>query len=429
MSITPFLPGLPAALPDTGTTPEGSADGSSADGRPAFGDALLAALAGSLAVPAASQPVVTSVAGAASALPSVHLGVSTVDLGVSTRDVGVSTVDLGVSTGELGVSPGAPTVDGDATSTSDVPAAGSPTVVPNPAPSLAATSGPISGLTSDLTSALTSTLTTAPGAVGDRVGSGDEAPAVVVPEPVGAARPTDGGPDAPRSTPDPTRDGRTDSTATTANSTVETTNSTVGNPNSRVENPNSTVESPKSTVGRAVVQQVFPEVTRLVSSSGNGTHRITLTLQPEQLGEVRVTLVVRDGSVHVRLAGAEGAEGAAVHRALAGGAPELQRLLERTGAEARVSVRDPFAPLLSPAPAAGAASSSGSPTAPGTPSGLQAGPDAQARHDTHARPDSQAREQAPREQPAREQSRRQEPARPAYLTDPTPATGRLDRTV
>jgi len=94
-------------------------------------------------------------------------------------------------------------------------------------------------------------------------------------------------------------------------------------------------------VGMSVVRQVFPEVTRIVTSTPTdrpGTQRITLTLQPEQLGEVRVTLVVRDGAVHVRLVGES--DNPAVHRALASGAPELQRLLERTGAgEARVQVQ------------------------------------------------------------------------------------------
>lgn len=105
-------------------------------------------------------------------------------------------------------------------------------------------------------------------------------------------------------------------------------------------------------VERAVAAQVFPEVTRL-ASSGNGTHRITLTLQPAQLGEVRVTLVVRDGAVRVRMSG-EAGDGA-VRQALASGAPELQRMLERAGAtEARILVRDVNAtPLLTtPTPAA-----------------------------------------------------------------------------
>ncbi|WP_207009095.1 flagellar hook-length control protein FliK [Nocardioides aromaticivorans] len=145
----------------------------------------------------------------------------------------------------------------------------------------------------------------------------------------------------------------------------------------------------------------------------NGTHRITLTLQPEQLGEVRVTLVVKDGAVHVRLAGGEGIEGAAVHRALAGEAPELQRLLERTGAEARVTVRDPFAPLL-----------------PSTTPSPQAGPDTDARSGAQARQDRQDAQdgRTAREQP-REQPRRQEPQRASYPIETTPVAGRLDRTV
>lgn len=76
-------------------------------------------------------------------------------------------------------------------------------------------------------------------------------------------------------------------------------------------------------------------MTRLVSH-GNGTHRITMTLAPEALGEVRVTLTVRDGEVRVRLAAGDDAQ-----RALVEGAPELRRILELTGAtDTRVVVRD-----------------------------------------------------------------------------------------
>ncbi|UMG94635.1 hypothetical protein MF408_00930 [Nocardioides sp. TF02-7] len=54
---------------------------------------------------------------------------------------------------------------------------------------------------------------------------------------------------------------------------------------------------------------------------------------------MRVTLVVRDGSVHVSLAGEQATT------ALLQGAPELRRLLEQAGAvEARVVVRDAPAP-------------------------------------------------------------------------------------
>jgi len=87
--------------------------------------------------------------------------------------------------------------------------------------------------------------------------------------------------------------------------------------------------------GAPVTGQVFPEVTSLVSR-GDGTHRITLTLKPEALGEVRVVMTVRDGAVHVRLAG-----GHEAHQALLAGSPELSRLLEQAGAtETRIVVRD-----------------------------------------------------------------------------------------
>lgn len=84
----------------------------------------------------------------------------------------------------------------------------------------------------------------------------------------------------------------------------------------------------------ALVRQVLPAITRQ-AGAGHGTHRLTVALQPEHLGEVRVTLVVRDGSVQVSLA-ADAAKQALVH-----GAPELRRLLEQEGlGDARVVVRD-----------------------------------------------------------------------------------------
>lgn len=108
-----------------------------------------------------------------------------------------------------------------------------------------------------------------------------------------------------------------------------------------------------------VTGQVFPEVTSLVSR-GEGTHRITLTLNPEALGEVRVVMTVRDGAVHVRLAAGHDAR-----QVLVDGSPELTRLLELAGAsESRIVVRD----LPATAPA--------SSTATGTPDrGSQQGTD------------------------------------------------------
>jgi flagellar hook-length control protein FliK len=85
----------------------------------------------------------------------------------------------------------------------------------------------------------------------------------------------------------------------------------------------------------AVTRQVFPEVARLVSR-GDGSHRLTMTLQPEALGEVRVTLTVRQGEVHVRLAAGEEARAALLE-----GSAELRRVLELSGAtDTRVVVRD-----------------------------------------------------------------------------------------
>jgi flagellar hook-length control protein FliK len=90
-----------------------------------------------------------------------------------------------------------------------------------------------------------------------------------------------------------------------------------------------------NTTVQHVTRQVFPEVTSLVTR-GDGTHRITLTLAPEALGEVRVVMTVRDGSVHVRLAG-----GPEAQLALRDGSHELTRLLEVAGAsDSRIVVRD-----------------------------------------------------------------------------------------
>jgi flagellar hook-length control protein FliK len=76
-------------------------------------------------------------------------------------------------------------------------------------------------------------------------------------------------------------------------------------------------------------------VTSLVTR-GNGTHRITLALKPEALGEVRVVMTVRDGVVHDRFAAGHDSQ-----RALLEGSPELNRLLAAAGAsETRVAVRD-----------------------------------------------------------------------------------------
>ena len=85
----------------------------------------------------------------------------------------------------------------------------------------------------------------------------------------------------------------------------------------------------------AVAGQVFTEVTQLVTR-GDGTHRITLNLSPEALGDVRVTLIVRNGEVSVSFAAGDQAR-----QALIESTPELVRLLELVGAtETKVQVRE-----------------------------------------------------------------------------------------
>lgn len=161
--------------------------------------------------------------------------------------------------------------------------------------------------------------------------------------------------------------------------------------------------SPEHTT--AVLQQVFPEVTRAATTQGNGTHRLTLTLQPEALGEVRVVLVVRDGEVHVSLA-AEGTGQGSAHQALLQGAPELRRMLELAGTtDPRIVVRD----------------------AAGEPSADAGGQFREQLRDSGA----QGREQArPQQTPEHRATASERPA--AYSTPtarpvpPTPA-GRLDR--
>lgn len=92
-------------------------------------------------------------------------------------------------------------------------------------------------------------------------------------------------------------------------------------------------------VTTTVLRQVFPEVTQVATTPG--THRISITLHPESLGEVKVTVVVRPGGgVHVRLAADAAAPDAAQARqALLQGAPELHRLLEGAASSVKVVVQ------------------------------------------------------------------------------------------
>lgn len=104
-----------------------------------------------------------------------------------------------------------------------------------------------------------------------------------------------------------------------------------------------------------VARQVFDGIEKLTASSTpQGTHRLTLRLDPGTLGEVRVHLTVREGQVQVRLGA-----GAEARAALREGAPELQRLLQARGAEdVRIAVHrlEPTATAAATTTAAPAAS-------------------------------------------------------------------------
>jgi len=93
--------------------------------------------------------------------------------------------------------------------------------------------------------------------------------------------------------------------------------------------------NPAATTAAPVPGQVFPEVVRLVTR-GDGTQRLTLRLTPENLGEVRIVVTVRDGGVEVRLAAGTEAQDALRH-----GSADLRRLLESVGATStQIVVRD-----------------------------------------------------------------------------------------
>lgn len=105
-----------------------------------------------------------------------------------------------------------------------------------------------------------------------------------------------------------------------------------------VPTPASSTPATAPALSSAGVQVSNPVVTAAAQhlATGQGTSRMTLTLQPEALGEVRVHLSVRDGAVQVRLSAVDAAA-----QALALDAPELRRMLEAIGAtETRVVVND-----------------------------------------------------------------------------------------
>jgi flagellar hook-length control protein FliK len=100
-----------------------------------------------------------------------------------------------------------------------------------------------------------------------------------------------------------------------------------------------------STPATAVLDQVLPTLPRMVSR-GDGTHSLTLKLHPADLGEVHLTVTVKNGTVDVTLAA-----GAAARDALRDGAGQLRSILDVTGHTAgQLVIRD--LPTTTAAPAA-----------------------------------------------------------------------------
>lgn len=84
-----------------------------------------------------------------------------------------------------------------------------------------------------------------------------------------------------------------------------------------------------------VVQQVAPTLARVVSR-GEGVHRMSLTLHPADLGEVRLTVTVRGGHVDVQIAA-----GREARDLMREGSAELRHLLESVGRTAgAITFRD-----------------------------------------------------------------------------------------
>jgi hypothetical protein len=132
----------------------------------------------------------------------------------------------------------------------------------------------------------------------------------------------------------------------------------------------------------AVTSQVFPTVPALVSR-GEGAHSITLRLHPADLGEVHVTVTVRDGAVQVTLAAGREAQ-----EALRAGSGELRSLLDLAGASGgQVVVRD-----LPSGPAPGPPTTSGSFQLPTGQASTEGGAD---RHDRYARESGRTRADGP----------------------------------
>lgn len=166
--------------------------------------------------------------------------------------------------------------------------------------------------------------------------------------------------------------GRTTADTGAATAPVSSTSSTGFSAVATAPTATSTAATGSAEAG-PVGGQVFPEVARLVTR-GDGTQRLTLRLSPENLGDVRIVVTVRDGAVDVSLAAGGHAQEALLH-----GSPELRRLLESMGAAStQIAVRD--LPSATQQPGGGAASAGTSGLGPGD--GDRSGDDPSAQRHT-----------------------------------------------
>lgn len=144
------------------------------------------------------------------------------------------------------------------------------------------------------------------------------APAAGLPDPVVATQPRER-----------TADERAQSAAPSPSSAVAATAPLAGG-------AAAAVDAPSGGDDPAPVSRQLADAVQQLVRSGEGTHRMTLRLDPGSLGEVRIHLVVRDGGLQVSLAA-----GPDALAALGEGADELVRLLQAGGpADVRLSVRD-----------------------------------------------------------------------------------------
>jgi flagellar hook-length control protein FliK len=114
--------------------------------------------------------------------------------------------------------------------------------------------------------------------------------------------------------------------------------------------PAAPAAAPAPAGGNPVTSQVFPTIPALVSR-GEGMHSMTLRLHPADLGEVHVTVTVKNGAVDVTIAAGREAQ-----EALRTGSGELRSLLDLAGAATgQLVVRDlPGSAAAQPSASAGA---------------------------------------------------------------------------